>query len=1090
MLTAVGFAADDASDNQSTLFSQERQFSVAQKIQNDGLYENALKLWNDFLKKHPQSPLALAAKNNRGLCNYKLQKYEDAKRDLDEVLNSGKKLNHKDETLLFCGLCAQNLSETNPALAQDAKNRLETLLKEFPDSDYAILAKFSLAKVYEQLNNLNEAKKLYIDIWKNSPNNPDAPEAYLQTGNILFNQKDYDICLKLALGFSKKWNQQPEVYSAAVLAGNALFMTGDFEQAEKQYAFASNPKAEGIEKFNQMDYAMNQRGKCLLQLQNYEKAAQAFSDVISQFPKSDFVPMATFDCGYANWKNNNVQKAKEYFVKATEFDEFKPKANQNLSEIYLKENDLDNAIKRIDMVPELQFKCLPGEPEAKQKEVCNACMLKAQIYSKSNDPQRLQDCVKICDRISLQWPNSPSAPWAVLLAAKTEFLQNNYDNAVSLCNKIQTQWKDSPYNLESQRLKADCLLKTNKFKEAAELFYSLYQNNPNDSRQYIWLIRTCEMYDKLQRFDIIYKILPNEYQNIKSDELRPLALYLIGKSACELNKDENALKYLQFCQKRYPNFSGMDNILFYQGVILTRQKDYENALKMFQSILDNYPNSSAKQKTVSYMTQLYRMTGKFDVALEQADKIISQNKDSQYRPSAILDSLGILTNKENWDQALKLCDLFIKDYPQHEGVTEAYQYRGYCYFKLQKFPEAISDCRQGLTIAKQKDQLDKWELPLRKIEVSSLAKQDGKIDETQTAFEAFMEAKQRLGISISNEDAVIYLYANALFKAGKRVDAVKQYKYLFDNYKTSPYCYECAFSIGEFAANSNQINASKKYLDFAVNGPQPPAAIKAAHKLGWIFYDQKNYEDAFKWFTHAVSVYDAAKDSQLPVIQETALSSRIMAADCLYWQKKYPQALAMYKTLPNLPVQFQALATVHAAECAFNTNDYNLASKLIDKVLDNKNVIVPELAQESKKWEPALQFIRARIWFETNNRDKAEELFDQIVKDNADASPKTISEASFLSIIKSWQYLGELMFDKGNFKEAIVNFYIAIDVGEKNLDLQEMPELMGIAYYEAGRCFESLKQISKARKMYQTILDKYPNCSKAQVARIKLQQLK
>ena len=129
ILTSVAFAADDASDKQSTQYSQERQFNVAQKTQIDGLYDNALKLWNEFLEKYPKSNLALEVKYNRGLCSYELQKYEDAKRDLDEVLNSGNKNIKKAEALLFSGLSAQRLSEKNPAMVQEAKNRLETLLK-------------------------------------------------------------------------------------------------------------------------------------------------------------------------------------------------------------------------------------------------------------------------------------------------------------------------------------------------------------------------------------------------------------------------------------------------------------------------------------------------------------------------------------------------------------------------------------------------------------------------------------------------------------------------------------------------------------------------------------------------------------------------------------------------------------------------------------------------------------------------------------------------------------------------------------------------------------------------------------------------
>ncbi|MBR6436039.1 MAG: tetratricopeptide repeat protein, partial [Thermoguttaceae bacterium] len=332
LFNAVVFAADAQSDKQSTQYSQERQFNVAQKTQIDGFYDNALKLWNEFLEKYPQSTMLLEAKYNRGLCLYQLEKFEDAKRDLDEVLKSGDANIKKAEALLFCGLSAQRLAEKNPTLAQEAQKRLEELIKEFPNSDYVVPAKFNLAKVYEQMDKTDDAKKLYISIWQKSPQSEFAPDAYLQTGYILFTQKSYSQCARLAMEFSKRWNQQPEIYTAAVLAGDALYSSGDYEQAEKQYAFACDPTAKGIDKFDQMDYAMYHRGLCLYLLQNYEKAAEQFSEVITRFPKSSFVPEATLACGDANWKNKKTQKAKEYLLKAAEFDECSPKANLILAE--------------------------------------------------------------------------------------------------------------------------------------------------------------------------------------------------------------------------------------------------------------------------------------------------------------------------------------------------------------------------------------------------------------------------------------------------------------------------------------------------------------------------------------------------------------------------------------------------------------------------------------------------------------------------------------------------------------------------------------------------------------------------------------
>ncbi len=1083
ILTSVAFAADDASDKQSTQYSQERQFNVAQKTQIDGLYDNALKLWNEFLEKYPKSNLALEAKYNRGLCSYELQKYEDAKRDLDEVLNSGNKNIKKAEALLFSGLSAQRLSEKNPAMVQEAKNRLEALLKEFPNSEYNLFAKFNLAKTYELLKKPADAQKLYVEIWQKSPKSEYAPDAYLQTGYILLNQKSYSQCARLAMEFSKRWNIQPEIYTAAVLAGDALYSSGDFEQAEKQYAFASDPTAKGIDKFDQADYALYNRGACLLQLRNYEKAAQMFSDVITRFPKSKYIPAATLACGDANWKSQNVQKAKDYLLKAAKFEEYSPKANLILAEVYFKENDINNALKRIDMTPESQFKCLPTEPEAQQTAVRQACVLRVNILSRSDDPKRLQTCVKLCDRIALQWSDSPSAPWATLLAAQIEFLLHNYDNAISLCHKIQTQWKDSLQKLESQILEACCLVQNQKYKEAGNLYYSLYKNNPNDDRRFEWLILTCKMLEMFQQYDVIYKILPKEIPNIQSNDLRPEALYLSGKAACELNKLDYALKVVQFCQDKHPDYPDMDKVLFTKGVIYEKQGNNGKALETFQKILDDYPDSPVKQGAVSYMTQLYRVLGNFKAALEQADTIIAQDKESQYRPAAVIDSMYILVQNSMWEQALKRGDLFIEDYPQHDSVVEAYRLRALCKYNLNKFADASADCRKGLEIAKQMDQMDKWELSLRQLEVSSLSQQDNKIDETQKAFAAFMDAKKRLDKTIANEDSVIFLYANALFKADKKEEAYQQYKYIFDNYKASPYRFESAFSLGQAEANAKSYVKAKEFLTFAVNGSDSSAAIKSAHKLGWISYNQESYEDALKWFNRAVEINDASKGSQLPAIADIVLDSRLMAADCLYWQKKFAEALTQYKSLPELPVQRQAMATIRAAQCAIETGDFNLAAKLIDKVLDANNVIVPELAPTSKKWEPAMQHLRAKIWFKTDKQEQSEKLFEQIVKENADVNPASVPAATAMAIAESWFYLGELAFQKEKYRDAITQYYNVI-YGYK------FPELQGDACYEAARCFEALKQVTQARKMYQKILDDYPGCSKAQTAKTKLQHLK
>lgn len=1092
LFAAVGFAAEEPSDKQPSNSILESQFNPALELQKAGLYDEALTRWNNFLKKNPQSDLAHEAKYNRGLCNYELEKYEDAKRDFDDALKSGDKLSKKAEALLFCGLSAKRLAEKNPAMTLDAQNRLEELLKEFPDSKNVLFAKFNLATVYEQQKKLDQAKRLYEEIWKKSNNsnqtadNDYAPDAYLKTCSILFTQGLFEQCAQLAMEFSKHWNKKPEVYSAAVLAGDALYSSGKYDKAEEQYAFASNPQAEEIDKFDKRDYAAYNRGICLIQLKNYEKAAELFSDFITRFPKSEHVQSANLVCGEAYWKLVNVQKAKEYLLKAAESEQYSPKANLILAEIFFSENDIDQATKRIESIPENQFKCLPTEPEAQQTAVRHACVLRVNIFSKSDDKKRRQSCVKLCDNIALQWPDAPSAPWSTFKAAHIEATMQNYDQAIERCHKIQTQWKESPQYLDSQILEADCLRITKKFKEAGDLFKTLYDNNPEDSRRSEWIISCCRMHEFLRQYSEIYSILSKEIGKIKKSDQYPDALYLLGKAAGQLKNYDTSLKALQVCLDKYPDYSGSDKVLFVQASVYLKQNNNEKALESFRKILDAYPDSSVRQAAEFYVTQLYRSTGNFDAALEQADKIISQDVKNGYRPGALLDSMFILIQKGMYDQAVERGSLFIKDYPDHENAAQIYQFRSLCNYNLKKFAEATQDCRQGLDIAKKKNQLDKWELPLRRLEISSLAQQDNKMDEIQKAFNDYMAAKERLAKSDVKEDTIVFLYANALYKANKKDEACKQYQYLYDNYKESIYRFESAYSLGEQAANSKQFDKAKEFLLFAARGSDVIAVIKSAHKLGWIYYDEKAYGKGLSCFTRSYKSFDDAKDIDLSAIKDIVLDSRIMAADCLYWQKKFAEALALYKALPDLPelpIQYRVMTAFRTAQCALEMKDADLAASRIDKVLDENNAIIPELEQTSKTWEPALQHMRAKIWFKTNKLDQAEKLFEQIVKQNEEVNPASLPVTSYRAIAESWYYLGELLFSKGEFRAAIPKYYNVIFV-------YKIPDLQADACYEAARCFEALKQVDQARKMYQKIIDEFPNSPKVPAVKNILSHLK
>ncbi len=85
--------------------------------------------------------------------------------------------------------------------------------------------------------------------------------------------------------------------------------------------------------------------------------------------------------------------------------------------------------------------------------------------------------------------------------------------------------------------------------------------------------------------------------------------------------------------------------------------------------------------------------------------------------------------------------------------------------------------------------------------------------------------------------------------------------------------------------------------------------------------------------------------------------------------------------------------------------------------------------------------------------------------------------------------LGEISFLKKDYKEALKQFF---KVGY-GFGYPQAPEAIkpwqAIAIFEAGGCFENLKNVEQARKSYQEVVDKFPNSDKVADARRRLQSL-
>jgi TolA-binding protein len=198
-----------------------------------------------------------------------------------------------------------------------------------------------------------------------------------------------------------------------------------------------------------------------------------------------------------------------------------------------------------------------------------------------------------------------------------------------------------------------------------------------------------------------------------------------------------------------------------------------------------------------------------------------------------------------------------------------------------------------------------------------------------------------------------------------------------------------------------------------------------------------------------------------------------MHAESLFKQQKYDAADAAFsQALARRPSseEFVTLGLLHAGQAAAQLKKWDESlrrlSELTAKFPESSHV--PEALYEQG-------------WAKHNQRKFGEAL--KIYEAAAAKAParEVGARARFMA--------GEVLFEQGNHKDAVRSFFqVAYGFSETSAP-ESIRTWQAAALYESGRCFEVLKDIEQAKKLYKELLDKYPQSDKVDLAKRRLTEL-
>ncbi len=689
----VGVTADSGSGTRS--LAADRQFNVAGELQNANDFQGALSAWTDFLEKNSSDPRCDAALYYRSICNFQLNRYTESIADLRRLLElPAARFNQRADALYFAALANQRLAEREPHRLEAAKILWETLLSEFPQTKNWTNATFRLADIYYRQKKYDLAISRYQQIIKRDPGSSFAPLSVMEIGRSYFDKGQFKEAAAIFNQFLGRWPNHENRLDVTLLLADAQFEMNQFGTAEKNYAYGCAPDNGKGASFTSLDYALVRWGDCLQLLNQTEASLSAYERLIREFPQSGFIVDAYLNAGRCLTRLNKPEPAIEYLKKAKEDIRTDTSARFLLAELYLKIDKPAEALKELEPISADRYECKPTDPEDAQTLARSYCLLRAKTWYANES--RLKDSLGLWQDIAKRWPQSPSASWSLYMAAKVCFQLEQWEPCLSLCTQIQQKYPKSEQVLEAAILAAESLFLQGQYDQAGDRFYSLFENYSQDERKWGWLVRAGWSYDQKGNSQKVRDILLNQLKYIKSDDLRPEALYCLGKALFELKEYPIARKSLELCRDNYPDFAAMDRVLYVLGQVYESLQLNQKALESYLRLQKQYPQSAVLPNALYQMGLLNAQKPESGQSLEYYEKLLELAKDNPLRPAAILDSACILFDNHENQKAFDRAALYAREYPDQDGFAEACYIQAVSAEQLKKFDQSLECARKGL----------------------------------------------------------------------------------------------------------------------------------------------------------------------------------------------------------------------------------------------------------------------------------------------------------------------------------------------------------------------------------------------------------
>ncbi len=498
-----------------------------------GENSNAYNIYQDFLRKYPNSELASGVQYQIGTLYYNDKKLNQSLRFLDYAKNTSNE-NIKAKSFIL-----------------QAEINLEN--KKY------IKAKSN----YESVINIEDAT------------NDERSAALLGLGTTLFYLKDY----KGALAY----------------LSNLDSLNPDFE-ADKRYFytaennFALNNYSEALNDYKKINAHDNEiiasanygKAYCYFETKDYPNAILQFNDFIKNYPDDSRTVDARLRLADSYYGNKNFAAASRVYRDIFNLDKNvldDPYTYYQYAQALYKAGSINEALN--------EFRNLQQKfPQSSYAD--KSLFTVGWIYFQQNN---FEEAIENYRNVLKTYPNSAIAPVVFYSIGDSYFNMGRYDSAIVNYQKVIVQFPKSHYVFDAVNGIQYSYVAQGKTNKAINLIDQFTSQNPGLSFSDQIFFKKGEIYYSNRDYEkakMSYKEFVADYPN---SSLVPDAYYWIGKCAQNLNEDQEAVYNFNRVFQDYPKSESAAAAVIEMGNIYNNKKDYDSAIKILDAAIDKLSDS-------------------------------------------------------------------------------------------------------------------------------------------------------------------------------------------------------------------------------------------------------------------------------------------------------------------------------------------------------------------------------------------------------------------------------------------------------------------------------------------------------------------